>query len=118
MVLDMRLGQRRAHAVAERDQWQVGVLGAGDVGELPDVGRHVTPRAHARPSEFAGCGGSAVSAQVEGVDNAAFGRQEAGQPVVSAAVFGAPMRDLHGGPRTNPAGREPLSYKYWDVIDL
>ena len=37
VVLDVGLGQRRAHAVAERDEREVRVLGFGDVGELLDV---------------------------------------------------------------------------------
>ena len=118
MVLDVRLGQRRAHAVPEGDQRQVGVLGAGDLGELLDIGGHVVPGGYPGLSEFVGSGGLAVSAQVEGVNDAALGGQETGQPVVSPAVFGDAVSDLYDHPRTDSAGRQPLSNKYRGLVDL
>ena len=95
VVLNVGLGQRRAHAVPERDERESRILGPSDVGQLLDIGSHVLPRGQARLSEVLGTGRVAVPAQVEGVHDVALGGQEAGEAVVSSAVLGDAVSDLH-----------------------
>ena len=98
------MGQRRAHAVAERDEREVRVLGFGDVGELFDVCRHVMPGGQTGPPKIVRTGRVAVSAQVDGVDDEALGSQESGEPVVSSAVLGDAVSDLHQCSWADPQG--------------
>ena len=94
VVLNMRLGQRRAHAVPEGDELESRILGPGDLGQLLDIGSHVLPRGQARLSEVVGTCCFAMPAKVEGVHDVALCGQEAGEAVVSSAVLGDAVSDL------------------------
>ena len=102
----------------ESDQRGGRVLGAGDVGQLSDIGRHVLPSGQICLSEVVETGRFAMPAQVDGVNDVAQGRQETGEAVVSPAVLGDARRDLHRGPRTDPAGREPFANEDRNLVDL
>ena len=105
MVLDLGLGQRRAHAVPEGDEWESGILGQSDFGQLLDIGSHVLPCGQSCLSEVVKTCCFAVPAKVEGVHDVAVCGQEAGETVVSSAVLGDAVGDLHSRVWTNPAGR-------------
>jgi hypothetical protein len=118
VVLDVRLSQRRTHAVPERDQRQVRMLSPRDVRELLDVGGHVIPGGDAGLPKLVGTCGLAMSAQVEGVGDATMCGEEPGQPVVPSTVFGYAVGDLHHGVRPDAARRLPLADEDRGLIDL
>ncbi|MCI0366165.1 MAG: hypothetical protein L0219_20080 [Phycisphaerales bacterium] len=69
-------------------------------------------------SEVVGPGRFAVPAQVEGVDDVAFGGQESGEPVVSSAVLANAVSDLYHCAGANSARGEPLADEYRGLVNL
>ena len=81
------------------------------------IGRHVFPGGQACLSEALGTGRLAMPAQIDAVDDVALNGQETGETVVSSAVFGDPVGDLHRGPRSDPLGREPVANEDRRLVD-
>ena len=71
VALNMRLGQRQAHAVPEGDQRECRILGPGDLGQLPDIGGHVLPGTQSGLPEVVGTGRFAMPTQVGGTHDEA-----------------------------------------------